>query len=81
MASKMSLRSSVGWRSSGSKTSVSALVWSALAYRGQDLSNKLGVDVLAPTNTVWIHPSGTITVGPPPYANSGSFDIFSPGGS
>ena len=47
----------------------------------QDLSDKLGVDVLAPTNTAWIHPSGAITVGPSPYVNSGSFELFSPGGS
>ena len=45
----------------------------------QNLANKLGVEVTAPNNTVWIHPNGMLTVGPSATVNSGSWNVFTPG--
>ena len=45
------------------------------------LSRELGVDVKAPTDTVWIHPDGTLTVGPTPDAPSGGWSRTSPDGA
>lgn len=44
----------------------------------QNLANKMGVSVLAATDTVWAHPNGKITVGPSSYINSGSWVEFQP---
>jgi RHS repeat-associated protein len=46
----------------------------------QDLANKLGVNVTAPDNTIWIHPSGALTIGPSATINNGSWNTFIPGG-
>ncbi|MBI5820329.1 MAG: RHS repeat-associated core domain-containing protein [Verrucomicrobia bacterium] len=47
----------------------------------QNLANKLGVNVTAPNNTVWIHrPNGTLTIGPSADVNNGSWIPFTPGG-
>jgi hypothetical protein len=45
------------------------------------LARELGVDVKAPTDTVWIHPDGTLTVGPTPDASSGGWSVTTPGGA
>ena len=45
------------------------------------LARELGVDVKAPTDTVWIHPDGTLTVGPTPDATSGGWSRSSPDGA
>ena len=45
----------------------------------QDLSNKLGVEVMAPTDTLWIHPNGKMTIGPTSLEHTGSWTKFSPG--
>jgi len=45
----------------------------------QDLANKLGHEVVAPTDKAWVHPDGTITIGPNPNVNSGSWRTFWPG--
>ncbi len=45
----------------------------------QQLANKLGVDVLAPSDTLYIYPNGTIVIGPSPYKNTGSWEVFTPG--
>jgi hypothetical protein len=46
----------------------------------QNLANKLGIKVLAPSDTVWIHPNGTLTIGKTPTANTGTWVTFTPGG-
>ena len=47
----------------------------------QNLSNKLGVNVMAPNGVIWAFPNGDLTIGPTPAANSGSFSLFLPGGN
>ena len=44
----------------------------------QNLANKLGVTVKAPTDTVWVWPNGGLTVGPSQMQNTGSWRIFKP---
>ena len=46
----------------------------------QNLSNKLGVRVRAPTDTLFAFPDGRLTIGPTPNANTGRFVDFVPGG-
>jgi hypothetical protein len=48
------------------------------ATAAQNLSNKMKVDVLAPTSTVWVGANGTMTVGSRPGVNTGSWKIFTP---
>lgn len=45
----------------------------------QHLSNKLGVNELAPTDTLYIYPNGTTVIGPNPYTNIGNWALFTPG--
>ncbi|MEQ1570550.1 MAG: hypothetical protein ABMA64_33275, partial [Myxococcota bacterium] len=45
-----------------------------------ELARELGVEVKAPTDTVWIHPDGTLTVGPTPDAASGGWSRTAPSG-
>ena len=45
------------------------------------LSKELGVEVKAPTDTVWIHADGSLTVGPTPDAPSGGWSKSTPDGS
>lgn len=50
----------------------------------QNLANKLGVEVVAPTDTLWAYPSGRLTVGSTALRSSGSTDlwnVFEPGNS
>jgi RHS repeat-associated protein len=47
----------------------------------QNLANKLGMKVIAPTDTVWIHSTGKLTIGKTPTANTGQWVVFNPGGS
>jgi len=49
------------------------------ATAAQNLANKLGVEVLAPTAKVWAFPSGNLVVGPWPNQPSGSWVRFFPG--
>ncbi|HWR26315.1 MAG TPA: hypothetical protein VN316_00400, partial [candidate division Zixibacteria bacterium] len=46
----------------------------------QDLANKLGVDVLAPTDKLWIDPKGNMTIGQSQHQNTGIWELFKPGG-
>jgi len=39
----------------------------------------MGVNVLAPSDTVWAHPSGKLTIGPKSYINNGKWIEFKPG--
>jgi filamentous hemagglutinin len=44
----------------------------------QNLANKLGVPVKAPTDTLFVYPNGKVVIGPNPYTNSGEWKIFFP---
>jgi RHS repeat-associated protein len=57
--------------------------WSGKGPDGaaKNLANKLGAEVIAPTDKVWIHPSGKLTVGPTDKANTGTWETFTPGPS
>jgi len=44
----------------------------------QNLANKLGREVIAPSDTVWIHPSGKMTIGPNARSNTGKWISFYP---
>ena len=52
----------------------------------QNLSNKMGVDVLAPTDLLWVYPDGRMIVAPasekggPDVGRQGEFKVFTPGG-
>jgi RHS repeat-associated protein len=45
----------------------------------KNLANKLGVEVMAPTDTLWAFPSGRLVIGPTYTRNTGSWVVFSPG--
>lgn len=45
----------------------------------KNISNKLGVNVMAPTDTVWIYNNGNMTVGATAISNTGKWKVFSPG--
>lgn len=42
----------------------------------QLLANELGVEVEAPTKTIWVHEEGNILIGDTPYSNNGEFKTF-----
>ena len=44
----------------------------------QDFANKMGVKVIAPSDTVWAHPSGKLTIGPKSYIDIGHWNEFKP---
>lgn len=44
----------------------------------QHLANKLGVPVEAPTDKVWIHPDGSLTIGPAASRNTGKWIEYTP---
>jgi len=44
----------------------------------QNLANKMGVNVMAPSDTVWAHSNGKLTIGPKSYINNGTWKIFKP---
>lgn len=44
----------------------------------QNLANKLGVPVKAPTDTLWVWPNGKLTIGPNQYKNTGTWRVFKP---
>ena len=44
----------------------------------QILANELGVDVLAPTDVVWITLDGEMIVGPTEFENTGEWKLFKP---
>jgi hypothetical protein len=45
----------------------------------QNLANKMGVPVMAPTDTLFIFPDGKTVIGPNQFTNSGQWKIFYPG--
>lgn len=44
----------------------------------QNLANKLGRKVIAPSDTVWIYPNGKITIGPNARVNTGKWIPYYP---
>lgn len=46
----------------------------------QNLANKLGVVVVAPSDTIWAWPSGRLSIGPTALRNIGRWITFKPGG-
>jgi RHS repeat-associated protein len=50
------------------------------ATAAQNLANRMGVDVLAPTDKVWVYSNGSMTIGPKPNVNTGTWKIFTPQG-
>ncbi|MBD5461988.1 MAG: hypothetical protein HDR24_02840 [Lachnospiraceae bacterium] len=45
----------------------------------QNLANKMGVEVMAPSDIIWAFPDGKLTIGPKQYSNTGQWNIFLPG--
>nr|WP_242631023.1 hemagglutinin repeat-containing protein [Variovorax paradoxus] len=44
----------------------------------QDLANKLGVTVMAPTDLLFVYPNGVVVIGPNSWTNTGSWQVFKP---
>lgn len=44
----------------------------------QNLSNKIGVPVIAPTDTLFVFPNGKVVIGPNQFTNSGQWRTFYP---
>jgi len=49
------------------------------ANLAQNLANKLGVEVMAANDTVWLYSNGAITIGKQAGVNIGIWNIFTPG--
>jgi len=49
------------------------------ASAAQNLSNTMGVEVLAPSDTLWAFPSGRFVIGPDEFTNTGVWRLFTPG--
>ena len=64
----------------GSVRLLSCSTGSCGASAAQNLANKLGVEVMALTDTLWAFPSGELTVGPLPDMSTGGWANFYPGG-
>jgi len=47
----------------------------------QNLSNKMGVIVKAPSDTLWILPTGRMVIGKTPLQNTGKWITYYPGGN
>lgn len=47
----------------------------------QHLANKLGMEVLAPSDTLWLREDGTHAIGPRDTRNTGEWRVFTPGKS
>ena len=45
----------------------------------QNLANKMGVEVMAPSDTIWAFSNVKLTIGPKKYSNTGHWNIFTPG--
>lgn len=48
------------------------------ATAAQSLANMLNVNVMAPSDVVWVMPDGSMTIGQMPSDNSGEWKIFKP---
>jgi hypothetical protein len=47
----------------------------------QNLANKMGVPVKAPTDTLWILPTGKMVIGKSQFSNTGKWKTYYPGGN
>lgn len=47
----------------------------------QNLANKMGVPVKAPTDTLWILPTGEMVIGKSQFSNTGKWKTYYPGGN
>lgn len=72
------LKQDVGY-TGGSIRLLSCGTGSTLNGFAQNLSNKMGVNVMAPSDTIWAFPNGRLTIGPNAYSNTGQWNIFKPG--
>jgi len=45
----------------------------------QNLANKMGVEVMAPSDTIWAFPNGKLVIGPNQFSNTGCWNIFKTG--
>lgn len=45
----------------------------------QHFANKMGITVIAPSDTIWAHSDGRLTIGPKSYINNGKWVEFHPG--
>lgn len=50
------------------------------AIVAQAVADTLGVEIMAPSDLVWVRPDGFITIGPDKLTNSGEWRIFTPRG-
>ena len=50
------------------------------AVVAQLLANQLGVNIMAPTDIVWVYPDGSMVIGPNEFENTGEWKIFNPKG-
>jgi hypothetical protein len=55
--------------------------WAGACDTAQNLANKMGVDVMAPTDKLWAYPNGRFVIGPDAVTNSGGWKVFTPGGN
>ena len=46
----------------------------------QNLANKMGVPVMAPSDTLWVYPNGKTVIGPSQQKNTGSWITYYPNG-
>ena len=44
----------------------------------QNLANKMGVLVMAPSDTLYIYPGGKVVIGPSPLQNTGKWIVYHP---
>lgn len=45
----------------------------------QNLANKMGVSVMAPSDTLYIYPNGKVVIGPNQFKNTGKWVVYHPG--
>ncbi|MBZ6205818.1 RHS repeat protein [Streptomyces olivaceus] len=74
------VRNDPGWDGSPIRL-IACNAGSCGATSGQNLSNALGVDVLAPTEIVWARMNGVLRVSAKPYGKTGEWKLLRPGGN
>ncbi|MFG3165088.1 RHS repeat-associated core domain-containing protein [Streptomyces sp. NPDC048232] len=74
------VRNDPGWDGSPIRL-IACNTGSCGATSGQNPSNALGVDVLAPTEIVWARMNGVLRVSAKPYGKTGEWKLLRPGGN